>query len=70
MTLRELERNLVATLGLAIIAGREDDRFAELGGNAVVLVTLIQEAGGLQPLVERCRASSERTTGKGAPGCP
>lgn len=56
MTLRELERNLVGTLGLAIIAGREDERFAELGGNAVLLLTWLREAGGLEQLVEGCRA--------------
>jgi len=52
----ELERNVVATLGLAIIAGREDHRFAELGGNAVLLLELIHEAGGLEELVMRCMA--------------
>lgn len=56
MTLAELERNLVGTLGLAIIAGREDERFAELGGNAVVLLELLHDAGGLEQLVEASRA--------------
>ncbi len=56
MTLPELERNVVAILGLAIIAGHEDERFAELGGSAVVLLTRIEEAGGLEELVMRCMA--------------
>lgn len=55
MTLPELERNVVSTLGLAIIAGREDERFAELGGSAVLLLTLLRDAGGLDELVTRCR---------------
>jgi hypothetical protein len=56
MTLPELERNLVGTLGLAIVAGLEDpERSAELGGNAVLLLGLLREAGGLEKLVARCR---------------
>lgn len=66
MTLAELERNLVATLGLAVIAGREEpDRHAELGGNAVVLLGLLQEAGGLEALVRRCAGRPSGAVGAG-----
>lgn len=55
LRLPELERNIVATLGLAIIAGREDERFAELGGNAAMLLDQLLRAGGLAELVEIAR---------------
>lgn len=66
MTLAELERNLVATLGLAVIAGREEpDRYTELGGNAVVLLGMLQQAGSLEALVRRCAGRSSGTGGAG-----
>jgi len=55
MTLPGLDRNLAAVLSLAVIAGREDPRWAELGGNAVLLLEAIQDAGGLEELVRLCR---------------
>lgn len=55
MTADQLERNLTATLGLAVIAGLEDpDRWGELGGNAVVLLGQLKAAGGLRELVLGC----------------
>lgn len=68
MTLAELERNVCATLALAVIAGREDERFAELGGNAAVLLELLHDAGGLEPLVRRIAGRGARTVEAGGGG--
>jgi hypothetical protein len=66
VTLPELERNMVATLALAVIAGREDpDRFTDLGWNATVLLEMLHDAGGLEQLVAQCRAQGTRARGRG-----
>lgn len=55
MTLRDLERNLLSTLGLAVLAGHEDpDHCGQLGGYAVAFLGEMRRAGGLASLVREC----------------
>jgi hypothetical protein len=63
VTVPDLERNLEATLGLALIAGLEDERFAELGGNASILLALLQSSGGLKGLIAKCEEAATREGG-------
>jgi hypothetical protein len=66
MTLSELERNLVATLSLGLIAGREDpDRWGSLGGNCLMLLNELEKSGGLERFLLNAWCEEQKRKGKG-----